>query len=51
MENMKRIFIVCLICMLMGGIQKVEAQKTIGEVFMYAPKRKVTDLISSRIVI
>lgn len=48
---MKRIFIVCLICMLTGGIQEVEAQKTIGEVFMYAPKRKVTDLISSRIVI
>ena len=48
---MKRIFIVCLICMLTGGIQEIEAQKTIGEVFMYAPKRKVTDLISSRIVI
>ena len=48
---MKRILITGLICMLMGGIQKVEAQKTIGEVFMYAPKRKVTDLISSRIVI
>lgn len=48
---MKRFFIVCLICMLTGGIQEVEAQKTIGEVFMYAPKRKVTDLISSRIVI
>ena len=48
---MKRIFIVCLICMLTGGIQEVEAQKTIGEVFMYAPKRKVTDLISTRIVI
>jgi len=48
---MKRVLITGLVCMLMGGVQEVEAQKTIGEVFMYAPKRKVTDLISSRIVI
>lgn len=48
---MKRIFILSIICILIGEVQIADAQSLIGEVFMYAPKRKVTDPISSRIVI